>query len=60
MAKLALFVSLIALGIAVLAYQKAGGAKDLAGQLEVLRQETADSLARLEKALRPGDAKPRP
>jgi hypothetical protein len=64
-AKLALLISLVALGIAVLAYQEAGGTKDLARRVETLRQdlrqETADGLAKLEKALRGGDpARPRP
>jgi hypothetical protein len=59
MAKLALLVALIALGVAVLAYQEAGGTKDLSKKLDVLRQETADSLSKMERALRPGSA-PRP
>ncbi len=56
MAKLALLVSLIALVISVLAYQKAGGSVDLAEQLKMMRKETADSLSRMEKALRPSGA----
>ena len=61
MAKLALLVSLIALAVAILAYQEAGGTKDLARKLEAVRQETADGLARMEKALRPSEApKPKP
>ena len=56
MAQLAFVISLVALGIAVLAYQEAGGAKDLTKKVESvredLRRETADSLAKLEKALR--------
>jgi hypothetical protein len=56
MAKLALLVALVALGVAVLAYQEAGGTKDLSRKLETLRQETADSLSKMEKALRPGGA----
>lgn len=59
MAKLALLVALIALGVAVLAYQEAGGTRDLSKKLDGLRQETADSLSKMEKALRPGAA-PRP
>ena len=55
MAKFALLVALIALGVAILAYEKAGGTKDLASQIETVRQETADSLSRMEKALRRGD-----
>jgi len=54
MAKLALLVALVALGVAVLAYQEAGGTKDLTRKLETLRQETADSLSKMEKALRGG------
>jgi len=54
-------VSLIALAVAILAYQEAGGTKDLARKLEAVRQETADGLARVEKALRPSEApKPKP
>jgi hypothetical protein len=56
MAQLALLISLIALGIAILAYQEAGGTKDLSKKVEAiredLRRETADGLSRLEKALR--------
>ena len=65
MAQLAFVISLVALGIAVLAYQEAGGAKDLTKRVESLREdlrrETADSLAKLEKALRsaePAKSKP--
>lgn len=65
MAKLALLISLVALGIAVLAYREVGGTKDLAQRVETLRQdlrqETADGLARLEKALRGSEpARPKP
>jgi hypothetical protein len=65
MAKLALLISLVALGMAILAYHEAGGAKDLTKKMEALREdlrrETADGLSRLEKALRaaePGKPKP--
>ena len=65
MAQLAFVISLVALGIAILAYQEAGGAKDLTKRVESLREdlrrETADSLAKLEKALRsaePAKSKP--
>jgi len=60
MAKLALLVSLIALGVAILAYQEVGGTKDLPKKIETLRQETADALSRMEKALRgiQGEKKP--
>jgi hypothetical protein len=59
MGKLALLISLIALGVAILAYQEAGGTKDLSRKLDILRQETADSLSKMERALRPGaGAKP--
>lgn len=61
MARLALVVALIALVVAALAYQEAGGMKDLAKKIEAVRQETADGLAKMEKALRPSDApKPKP
>ena len=65
MAQLAFVISLVALGIAILAYQEAGGAKDLTKRVESLREdlrrETADSLAKLEKALRSaGPAKSKP
>jgi hypothetical protein len=67
MAKLALLISLIALGVAVLAYKEAGGSKDLSQRLETLRQETldglgkvrqetADGLSKMGKALRPEEA----
>jgi hypothetical protein len=72
MAKLALLIAIIALGVSILAYQEAGGNKDLAQRLDALkresvdglgklRQETADGLSKMEKALRsePG-AKPKP
>ena len=56
MAQLAFLISLVALGISILAYQEAGGAKDLSKKVESIREdlkrETADSLSKLEKALR--------
>jgi hypothetical protein len=56
MAQLAFLISLVALGISILAYQEAGGAKDLSKKVESiredLRRETADSLSKLEKAMR--------
>ena len=65
MAQLAFLISLVALGISVLAYQEAGGAKDLSKRVESiredLRRETADGLSKLEKALRSAEsAKPKP
>jgi hypothetical protein len=65
MAQLAFLISLVALGIAILAYQEAGGTKDLSKKVESLREdlrrETADSLSKLEKALRSADpAKAKP
>jgi hypothetical protein len=65
MAQLALLISLVALGVAILAYQEAGGTRDLPRKLESLREdlrrETADGLSKLEKALRSAEpAKPRP
>jgi len=59
MAKLALVISLIALAIAILAYQEAGGnralqenIRSLQNALDVARKETADALARMERTLR--------
>jgi hypothetical protein len=58
-AKAALLISLIALVIAILAYQEAGGARALQenlrsvqSALELARKETADALTRLERAVR--------
>jgi len=45
-------IAVIALVIAVLAYQKAEGSKDLKEQLAALREKTADTLGKMEKALR--------
>jgi hypothetical protein len=65
MAQIAFLISLVALGISILAYQEAGGAKDITKKVESvredLRRETADSLSKLEKALRsaePAKSKP--
>jgi hypothetical protein len=59
-AVLALLISLIALGISILAYQEAGGERGVQEQVRVLRdtvesvrKETADALARIERAVRP-------
>jgi hypothetical protein len=67
MAKLALVISLLALVIAVLAYREAGGSRalqenvrSLQGALEVARKETADALARVERALRSPSEAPDP
>jgi hypothetical protein len=65
MAQLAFLISLVALGISILAYQEAGGTKDLTKKVESLREdlrrETADGLSKLEKALRSAEsAKPKP
>jgi hypothetical protein len=45
-------VALVALVIAILAYQKAAGSNDLENQLNALREKSADALSKLEKALR--------
>jgi len=73
MAKVALVLSLIALAISVLAYREAVGTRSSGASLDSLektiqavRQETADALARIERALRPAEdaggaaAKPKP
>lgn len=64
MTVLALIISIIALVIAVLAYQKAGGIRDLQEQAEALRfvadnlrEKTADALDKLEKSLRKTEEK---
>jgi hypothetical protein len=57
MAKLALLVSLAALAVAVLAYQEAGGNRDLSKRLETLRQETVESLGKLKEETADGLAK---
>ena len=57
-------VAIVALVIAVMAYQKAGGIRDLQDQAEALRfvadnlrEKTADALDKLEKSLRKTEAK---
>lgn len=62
LALLALVISLIALGVSVLAYREAGGSlalkaqvQALQGAVETARKETADALARLEQAVRPAE-----
>ena len=64
MAKLALLIALIALVLAFLAYQRAGGTQDVQLQIqslqravEVAREETANALGRLEKVLRPSEGR---
>jgi hypothetical protein len=61
MAKLALLVSVIALVVSILAYREVGGTrslqesvKSLQGALDAARRETADTLGRLERAVRSG------
>ena len=50
---LTFLVVLAALGIAILAYQRAGGSRaDLERRLDTLKQKTADTLAKMEKSLR--------
>jgi hypothetical protein len=62
LALLALVISLIALGVSVLAYRAAGGSlalkaqvQALQGAVETARKETAVALARLEQAVRPAE-----
>ena len=64
MSLLALIIAVIALVIAVLAYQKAGGIRNLQEQAEALRfvadnlrEKTADALDKLEKGLRKSEGK---
>lgn len=59
---LALVVAIIALVMALLAYRRAGGLRDLQAEiaslgtgLDALRAKTADALGKLERAVRPGD-----
>lgn len=52
---LSFIIALVALVIAILAYQKAAGSNDLETQLNSLREKSADALSRLEKALRKQD-----
>ncbi len=67
MAKLALLISLVALVVALLAYREVGGTRalqesvrSLQGALDAARRETADALARMERAVRrePPDGPP--
>lgn len=60
LAVLALVISLVALGVSIFAYREAGGTRMLREQVQALekaaeaaRKETADALARMEKAVRP-------
>jgi len=62
LAILAFLVSLVALGISLLAYREAGGGRALEEQVRILqgaldaaRRETAAGLDRLERAVRPPD-----
>jgi len=52
MAILALIISIVALIVAILAYQRTGGTADLARSVDVLRDRLADALDRLERSLR--------
>jgi len=53
MGSLTFLVVAAAVGIAILAYQSAGGSRaDLEGRLDSLKQKTADTLAKVEKSLR--------
>jgi hypothetical protein len=61
---LTFLVAIVALVIAVMAYQKAGGIRDLQEQAEALRfvadnlrEKTADALDKLEKSLRKTEEK---
>ena len=61
MAKLALVIAVVALGVAILAYQAAGGGRALEAHLRAVEsavrgawQWTADTLTRLARALRGG------
>jgi hypothetical protein len=65
MAGLAFIISIVALVLAYLAYRQSGGAADLQAKVEqlgitteTLREKLADSLGRLEKAVRGVQAKP--
>ncbi len=61
---LTFIIAVVALVVAVLAYQKAGGIRDLQEQAEALRfvadnlrEKTADALDKLEKSLRKAEEK---
>jgi hypothetical protein len=65
MAGLAFVISIVALVLSYLAYRKSGGADELKSKVdqlgittETLREKLADSLSRLEKAVRGVQAKP--
>ncbi len=65
MAGLAFIISIVALVLAYLAYRKSGGAEELKSKVDQLgittdslREKLADSLSRLEKAVRGAQAKP--
>jgi CHASE3 domain sensor protein len=65
LAVLALIISVIALGISLLAYQEVGGTRALMRQVERLqdiveaaRRESADALQRIERSVRPADREP--
>jgi hypothetical protein len=45
-------IAVTALVVAILAYQKAEGSKDMKEQLTSLRERTADTLSKMEKAIR--------
>jgi hypothetical protein len=62
LAVLAILISLIALGVSILAYREVGGERALKDQvgslqstLEAVRKESADALARIEQAVRPAE-----
>jgi hypothetical protein len=65
LAALAIAISIIALGISLLAYQEVGGVRALFRQVERLqdvteaaRRETAGALQRIERSIRPSDGEP--
>jgi hypothetical protein len=60
MVALSVVIALVALVIAILAYQKAAGSNDLETQLNALREKSADALAKLEKTLRKQQKKDEP
>ncbi|RLA85636.1 MAG: hypothetical protein DRG31_02460 [Deltaproteobacteria bacterium] len=64
MSALALIIAIIALILAILAYQRTGGELELkrrldtlSGALDNLREKTADLLDKMETALRKGEQK---
>jgi hypothetical protein len=61
----ALILAVVALVVAVLAHRRAGGLRDVRGEiaslssgLDSLRGKTADALSRLQRALRPSEKGP--